>query len=133
MCDAAKWPSRCHVAAAVWAHFDPLAALVGGMEYKWHIARMSFHAVRNGRDPFLPRLTKRDRKCLSYLLEQCVQESIAFARSTERDVLEAARKYLCDYGPVGALAFAQVDVCTELLETERGQRYFARRLAGAAL
>jgi hypothetical protein len=121
------WPAACAVDSAIAAHLDPLLVLVGGVEYERSLKRAVFRDLLNSRDPFLPRLSKRARRRFGRLLALSIVAEIGYVRSTGREVLSVAQKYV-HLGVMQALAFTQADLCTCLLEREPLERFFSRRL-----
>ena len=121
------WPTACAVDSAIAAHLDPVLALLGGHQYERLLTRAVFRAVLNARDPFLPRLSRRERRGFGRLLAASIRAELEYVRSTAREVVAVAQKY-AHLGARRALAFTQVDLCTCLLENKSGELFFSRRL-----
>ena len=100
---------------------------MGGVEYERSLKRAVFRDLLNSRDPFLPRLSKLARRRFGRLLAVSIVAEIGYVRSTGREVLSVAQKYV-HLGVMQALAFTQVDLCTCLLEREPLERFFSSRL-----
>ena len=125
-----SWPAACAVDSAIAAHLDPLLALVWGLEYKRSLTRAVFRALLNSRDPFSPRLSKRERRSFGRLLAASIEAELRYVRSTAREVLAVAQKY-AHFGVMQALAFTQAELCTCLLECKSGELFFSHRLEEA--
>ena len=122
--------------------------LAVGRPYQWYACRSLFSALCGYRDPFLPRMTKRERHTLSTLVKSQVRAQYNRAKHLEMEVVARATKHLNTYAsrlqvsdilslselrdlgvPLhAALAATQVELCTEILETQAGERYFIQVL-----
>jgi len=129
---APAWPTPCVLDGAVKRHCDSFALLVGEEQYLRMVRTLVFHDVMRGRDPFLPRVSKRERRALGTQLATRVAAERMASIAAAAEVLAHCEQIMASKEFVGresaVVEAARNELCTELLDSSSGRAYFAKAL-----
>ena len=112
-----EWPRPCDIHRLVFASEKPVLLLQGVLH--WSTQREIFVRLCCLRDPFLPKLSKAERRNANALIDAALRASTAAFAATVESVLNLVRLHLalrdsCD--TEAAFAAAQASLSTNLLD-----------------
>lgn len=128
-----EWPRACDLDRLVHASVRPLAQLQGMP--RWNTQREIFVRLCCLRDPFLPKLSKAERRRVNAFISAALRDFLAAVAATADSVLHLARLQLvlgdsCDLD--AALTVAQGKLSTSLLDCPHARAILMQKLEASS-